>query len=289
MHLIRPICNPQGPCHGPQVGQGHTVRDSGSAMSLNREVEGRKRCGRGSHFGCCDGSPCLLVPHLIELMGCRLDQEPRPIQLNPALGEGGGKRAVLRKRLAKHCPPGCAASDSLERSLAHPNAAHAVVKPPGAKPPLSDLKAAPLPEEDVVHRDPDVVEADLGMPVRRVVVAKHCQRSYDLHAVTGERNDGHRLLRVGRSQGVGFAHEDREPASRVHRPACPPLGSVEDVGAAVPHDGRLDVGRVRGGDPGLRHRKARADLPLEQRHEPLAALLVRPVPRKRLHVAGVRS
>ena len=60
-----------------------------------------------------------------------------------------------------------------------------------------------------------------------------------------------------------------------------------DIVVAVAADRGLDIGRVRGGDAGLGHREARADLAFEQRLQPARLLLRRAEQRQDLHVADV--
>ena len=50
---------------------------------------------------------------------------------------------------------------------------------------------------------------DLGVAVRRVVVAEHREQAHDLHAGRVDRHQDHRLLLVAVGVvGVGLAHED---------------------------------------------------------------------------------
>ncbi len=64
---------------------------------------------------------------------------------------------------------------------------------------------------------------------------------------------------------IRFAHEDRDIATWIGRIGGVPLVAVDQVLAAVAHDRRLDVRRVTGRDLRFRHRKARPDLPRQQR------------------------
>ena len=76
-------------------------------------------------------------------------------------------------------------------------------------------------------------------------------------------------------------------AARVASAGGPPFPAVDHVVVAVPHDRRLDIGRVGGGDGRFGHAEGAADLALQQRREPLRLLLLRPVELQRFHVAGV--
>jgi len=50
---------------------------------------------------------------------------------------------------------------------------------------------------------------------------------------------------------------------------------------------RLDVGRIARRHGGLGHRKRRADSPLEERHQPALALLIRSIAHQHFHVSRI--
>ncbi len=90
---------------------------------------------------------------------------------------------------------------------------------PGPEPSLGDLEAAALAQQQVGCRHAHVLERDLGMSVRRIVVAEHRQVAQHRHARRIARNEDHRLplVPVGIA-GVGLAHEDEQLAARVDAP-----------------------------------------------------------------------
>src|SRR5262249_49791555 len=138
-----------------------------------------------------------------------------------------------------------APAHKLERPLRDTDLAHAVVDPPGAEPPLRDLEAAAVPEEQVRGRYPDVLEEDLAVPVGCVVVAVDAEHAQDADPSRVAGHENHRLLLVAVGvPGVRLAHEDDDLAARIPDPRGPPLAAVDDVLAPVPDDARLDVGRV---------------------------------------------
>ena len=67
------------------------------------------------------------------------------------------------------------ATHKLERALGQTDQPHAVMDAPGTEAPLRDLEAAALAEQDVLRRHAHVLEVDLAVAVRRVVVAEHRQ------------------------------------------------------------------------------------------------------------------
>ncbi len=123
--------------------------------------------------------------------------------------------------------------------------------------------------------------------MRCVVVAE--DRELALHGDPRRlhRHEDHRLLAVARRAGIRLAHEDQDLAARVTGAAGPPLAAVDQVMIPVAHDPGLDVGRVARGNRGFGHRKAGADSAVEQRFEPVLALLRGPVASQHLHVARV--
>src|SRR5205814_3198423 len=158
----------------------------------------------------------------------------------------------------------------------------------GAEAALGDLKAAPFAEQNVLNRHADILELDLGMAVRRVVIAEDGERPYDSYPGRVARHEDHRLLLVARCIGIGLAHQDKDLAARVHRARGPPLPGVDDIARiALAADRRLDVGRVGGRDSRLGHRKRRADLALEQWLQPALLLFLRAIADERYHIAGI--
>src|SRR5262245_21093108 len=109
---------------------------------------------------------------------------------------------------------------------------------------LRDLEAAALAEQDVGHRHPHIVENDLGVPVRRVVVAEHAQRPHHLHTRCIQRHQHHRLAPVRFGAWTGEPHHDRDLAAAVHRARRPPFAAVDDVVVAVAPDLGADIGGV---------------------------------------------
>src|SRR5919202_1333698 len=91
---------------------------------------------------------------------------------------------------------------------------------------LRDGEALALAPDNVLRRDMDMVERDLGVAVRRVVVAEERERALDRHARRVERDEDHRLLLVARRLRIGAAHHDRDLAARIACAGTPPLAPV---------------------------------------------------------------
>ena len=162
-----------------------------------------------------------------------------------------------------------------------------MVNAPGTEPSLRDLEPATLAEQQVRRGHANVLEHDLGVPVRGVVEPEHGQRTHDPHAGRIHGHQDHRLLLVARRAGVAPAHEDGEPAARIAGTRDPPLAPVDDVVIAISRDRRLDVRGIRRRHVRLRHRKAGTDLAGKQRLQPLPFLPGRAVPNQYFHVSGI--
>jgi hypothetical protein len=77
------------------------------------------------------------------------------------------------------------------------------------------------------------------------------------------------LAMTARIVGIGLAHHDHDPATRIERAAGVPLAAVDDVLVTVARDSGVDVRRVGRGDFGFGHREGGADFAGEQRLQPL--------------------
>jgi len=149
------------------------------------------------------------------------------------------------------------------------------------------LEAAAAAEDHVVLGHAHVVEADVHVAVRGVVVAVDLHAAQDLHALgPGRHQDlGVALVLVGLR--VGADHDDVDLAARVAGAGGEPFLAVEDPLLAFEPCLHGEVGGVRGGDVGLGHHVGRADLALEQGLEPLLLLRRCAEALQHLHVAGV--
>src|SRR5207248_2781564 len=151
------------------------------------------------------------------------------LDLDARLGDPFADDALVGERPAK----GDAALDPrahrLERALGEPDHPHAMMDAAGTQPALRDLEAAPFAEEDVFDRYPHILELDLGVAVRRVVVAEHRKRTNDGDPRGVARYQDHRLLLVAGCVRVGLAHQNEYLAARIHRPRGPPFPRVDNI------------------------------------------------------------
>src|ERR1019366_7526900 len=101
---------------------------------------------------------------------------------------------------------------------------------------LRDLESSALAQHDVRNRNAHILERDLHVTVRRVVVAEDRQVAQYLHTRRIARHEHHRLLSVPRTVRIGLAHENEYLAARIAGARRPPLATVNDVLIAVAND-----------------------------------------------------
>ena len=80
---------------------------------------------------------------------------------------------------------------------------------------LRDFKTAAFAEQHVFLRHPAIVEAQMHVAARRVVVAEHVHRPEDFHAGGVDRHQDLRLLLARRRVGIGLHHHDHDLAARI--------------------------------------------------------------------------
>ena len=131
------------------------------------------------------------------------------LDLHPGIGDDVvvgaelGERACRRPRRDE-----AAAAHQLQRLLGLADRAHAVVDAPGAEAALRHLEAAALAQHQVVGRHAHAGEADVHVPVRRVVVAEDLHRAQDLDPGRVRVHEEHRVAGVLVGVGVGAGHDD---------------------------------------------------------------------------------
>ena len=118
-----------------------------------------------------------------------IHQQARLIDLDARVGDPLHDDALLGERLAERDALLDALDHRLERALRQTDRAHAMVDAPRPKPALRDLEAAAFAEQQVLGRDAHVLEDDLGVTVRRVIVAEHAERAQDGDPGRVDRHD----------------------------------------------------------------------------------------------------
>mmetsp|Transcript_9173 Transcript_9173/g.27540 ORF Transcript_9173/g.27540 Transcript_9173/m.27540 type:complete len:207 (+) Transcript_9173:766-1386(+) len=184
--------------------------------------DGQHYLGR-QNLGSGDLAASLLRSHPIQRL-CRCQYcPPGGVQVHPVEGELLHEGALLRHRLPEGHPGASPRRHELHRPLPQPNDAHAVVEATGPQSPLSNLETPPPPQQQVALRNLHIAEVDLCMAQGCIIKAEHVQRTHNLHARGIHGHQHHGLLAVGHSGGVGFAHEDGQPADGGAGPRGPPL------------------------------------------------------------------
>ena len=162
-----------------------------------------------------------------------------------------------------------------------------MVDPPGAETHLGDLEAATLTEQDVLVGHAHVVEPDVHVTVRGVVLAEHLHAFEDLDTGRVGRHEDLRLAQVRRPVGAGLHHGDHDLAARVAGTGDVVLLAGDHPLVAVAHRSARDVLGIRRSEIGFGHGVGGTDLAVEERLQPLLLLFGGADSFEHLHVAGV--
>src|SRR3546814_6630205 len=95
-------------------------------------------------------------------MGRAQSQEPRLFDQDTCVGDPLERHALLRQGHPERHANRSAPTHALQYALAHSDQAHAVVNTAWPEPPLRDLESSAFAKQNIVGRDADIVEYDLG-------------------------------------------------------------------------------------------------------------------------------
>ena len=226
MHLVRPVRDPQRPDLRPHVRQRRILTHARAAEALHRAVDDRQRHLRDEDFGLGDFLQRAFGVGFVDFDGGVEHDEAGGVDFEPRLGDPFEDDAVLVELLAERFLVRVvdAREHPLEGALGGADGAHRVVDAAGAEPALDDFEAAPFAEDHVGGGDAHVVEVEVAVAVRGVVVAVDGEHAFDRYAFGGGGDEHHGLLFV--NGGVGrraFAHDNVDFASRVTGAAAPPF------------------------------------------------------------------
>ena len=287
MDFVRAVRKPQRACACVRIGQREVRRQPRRAVGLNRPVDDLTRHVGRDDLDHRDFRTRCFVADRIHHVG-RLEREQAGLLDQAAcFADALAGHALRRDRFAERDSREGAPAHQRKGALRQTDQTHAMVDAARTEASLRDFETASLAKEDAACGHAHVVEHDLHVTVRGVVVTEHGQRAHARDAFGIGGNEDHRLLGVLRGVRVGLAHDDVEGAARVARPRRPPFAAADDVIVAVAPDAALHVGGVARCDIRLRHQKRRTNLAAQQRFEPLSLLLDGGVALQRLHVAGV--
>mmetsp|Transcript_17319 Transcript_17319/g.49244 ORF Transcript_17319/g.49244 Transcript_17319/m.49244 type:complete len:485 (-) Transcript_17319:32-1486(-) len=273
-------------------------RGADAAVDLDRLPGDARLHGAAQHLARADVQPHLpVVVVLVDLVGGAQHDELQLLQLHPGLREHVLDQLLRREGLALRPAAVHAHEAHVQRLLALPDGAHAVVDAPPAQARLLDEEAAPALPEEGVSRHAAVLVLDVG-----VAPAVHALRSL---AVSWAAPADPEVLDDPEAGVLGVDDEYRHPAvrgvdARLRHGADEVEGGVLPVRAPdlLAVDDPLPRGRVLHG-PGyepswvgaplrLRHGPARGDLVGEQGLQVPALLLRRAEVGEDLAVARVR-
>ncbi len=287
VHLVGSVEQPHRPVPAVEPGQREVVADAGRAVHLDRAVDDVARHLRSHRLDHRDLVAGFLVAVLVDGPGRLVDTAAGPGRsrcgtAQPAAAPHPARPAACRTRCA--CSPGRPSTPARARPRRSPACSGGCDRDRGE--PARWRSRCP-PRRAGSTRAPGRCRrrsrsARAG-PASRTPAAS---ASIDTPGVSIGNQD-HRLLLMARGVGIGAAHHDEDLAPRIGGTGDPPLAAVDDVVAAVAQHGGLDVAGVAGGHRGLGHRERAADLAVQQRLEPLLALLLGGEQVQGLHVAGV--
>ena len=256
-------------------------------MDLDRLVDDLASSFRDHRFDHVHPDPGLAVAQDIHGLGGLQDHEAHGLDLDAGARDQFEVLAKLDERLAE-CFAGHAASHhQVQRPFRLADRAHAVMDPARPQAALGDFEAAAFAEQHVLLRNAAVVEPQMHMAVRRVVVTEHGHRLDDVDARRVLRYEDLRLLAVRRRVGVGLHHSDHDLAAAVASTGDVELLAVQDPLVAVEARLGRDLLGVGRGEVGFGHGVGRPDLAREERLQPFLLLLGRAVAFEHLHVARV--
>ena len=158
------------------------------------------------------------------------------LDVNAGLGDAFLGHTALGQRLAPGRSFRGALAHEFERAFCDAYQTHTVMDASRAKTSLGNFKSTPFTQKHVRCGHAHVLELDLAMPVRCIVVSHDGE-----HAMHGDtrrvrRHQDHRLLFIGFRVRIVLRHEDDDLAARIADPRCPPLAAVKDVFVTVAFD-----------------------------------------------------
>ena len=153
---------------------------------------------------------------------------------------------------------------------------------------LRNLESAAFAKQHVRRRHADISKCDLGMPVRRMIVAEDAKHALDFHSGRVHRHQDHRLLFVRWGRGsvlpMKMAILQRgSPAPEIHH--FRPLITYSSPSRTIL---RFDVRGIRGSDAGSVIAKHERISPASSGFSQRSFLFGRAVTREHFHVARVR-
>jgi len=141
-------------------------------VHLQRPVDDLARHVRREHLDHRDLLLRRLVARAIHLPGSIEHHEARRVDHDARLRDALASDALVRDGSPKGNPFSGTAAHFLKRHLCLPDETHAMMDTARPEPSLRDLEAAPLAEQHVRNRHAHVLQLDLHVAVRRVVVAE---------------------------------------------------------------------------------------------------------------------
>src|SRR5258707_11867862 len=178
--LVGAVGKTQHPRTRVGVSEVKILADAAAAADLDGAVDDFLGHIGGHHLDHGNLGPCGLVARRVHHVGGVQRQEARLVDLDAGLRDPVARHPVVRDGAAEGAAADGALAHFFQRALGDADQPHAMMDAARAEPALSDLEAAAFAEQDVRRRHPHVLEHDLGVAVRRIVIAEDTKRALDL-------------------------------------------------------------------------------------------------------------
>src|SRR6267142_7082498 len=191
------------------------LRDAGGAVHLDRLVDDLAGALRHHGFHHADPDPRFLVAEHVHGFRSLEHHQPHRLDLAAGLRNDLHIAAEMGDLLAEGFAGEAALYHQVKRLFGFADRAHAVMDAARSEPDLRDFKTAAFAEQHVFLRHPAIVEAQMHVAARRVVVAEHVHRAQNLDAGGVDRHQDLRLLLARRRIRIGLHHHDHDLAARI--------------------------------------------------------------------------
>src|SRR5467141_628000 len=178
--LVRAVGKTQHPGARVGVSQVKILADAAAAADLDGAVDDFLGHVGGHHLDHGNLGPRGLVADRVHHVGGVQRQQACLVDLDAGLRDPVARHPVVRNGAAEGAAADGPLAQLFQRALGDADQPHAVMDAARAEPPLSDLEAAAFAQQDVRRWHPHIIEHDLGVAVRRIIIAEDAERALDL-------------------------------------------------------------------------------------------------------------
>ena len=189
MDFVGAVGESQGALTGVHAGEWGPLRDTGGAVHLNRLINDLADALGDHRLDGRDPDAGLGVAERVHCLGGAQHHHPHRFDLGAGPGDDFHIAAEADQRLAEALAGGATSHHQVKRLFRRTDRAHAVVNAARAEAQLADLETSPFAEEHVVGRDAHVIETDVHVAVRGIVLAEDVHGAEDFHARRIDRDE----------------------------------------------------------------------------------------------------